>query len=1009
MSPEVMRPMHPNSPNPLSRRRVLSLAAGAAAGTALTGVLPGGAAAAAPGSPGFRDPALPTRQRVEDLLGRLTRDEKVALLHQYQPAIPRLGIAAFKTGTEALHGLAWSTDRHDDGAVVTATATVFPQAIGLASTWDPELVERVGEAVGTEARGYHSDNPDVWGLQLWAPTVNLLRDPRWGRNEEGYSEDPHLTGVISTAYGRGIQGPDPERLRAAPVLKHYLANNNEVHRHTTSAMLPPRVKREYYERAFEPALSADAATGAMSAYNLVNGRPMTVHHDFDELLRGWAPRPLCNVTDAGGPNNLTGDQNYHATQPEADAAILKAGLDSFTVDDTDSARTISAINTALDEDLLSESDVDEAVRHLLSIRVRLGEFDPHGGPYGRIGREVVDSPAHRSLARRAAARATVLLKNEHETLPLSPARTNRIAVIGPLSDTLYTDWYSGALPYEVTPLRGIRAALGSSTAVTSSEGVDRIALATPDGRRVTATDDEQPLRLTSGAGAATRFDVFDWGQGIVTLRAAANGKYLSYEPTGRTLVNDAAQPNGWNVRQRFKLRAHADGHVLEYAGYDADESWFGDRKYVTVDDNGRLVVTADSPETATTFTREVLRDGRDAAVAAAGEADLAVVVAGSMPLINARETDDRESMDIAPEQQQVLELVHRANPNTVLVLQTSYPATITWAQDTLPAILWTTHAGAETGNALADVLLGRANPAGRLTQTWPRSVADLPDLLDYDVIKSARTYQYSTATPLYPFGHGLSYTTFDYGALRLSEPVIDADGASRVSVTVRNTGRRAGDEVVQLYTHQRQSRNPQPRKRLRAFRRVHLEPGQRRTVEFTLRGADLAHWDVTRQRWVVEVATHDLLLGSSSADVRSRRALRVRGETIPPRDLHRQTSAVDFDDYAGVTLTDRSKQHGTAVTPSEGQGWILFRDVDLGPGTGGITALVANASAAATRLSVRLDDPAGRELGALTAPAAGDEYSYRTVRSRLTRARGRHDVYLVLDGPGRIAAFHFDQ
>ncbi|WP_017975266.1 glycoside hydrolase family 3 C-terminal domain-containing protein [Actinopolyspora halophila] len=1001
--------MHPNSPNPISRRRVLSLAVGAVAGTALSGVLPGGAAAASTGSPGFRDPALPTRQRVEDLLGRLNLDEKIALLHQYQPAIPRLGVAAFKTGTEALHGLAWSTDRNADGAVVTATATVFPQAIGLASTWDPDLVERVGEAVGTEARGYHADNPDVWGLQLWAPTVNLLRDPRWGRNEEGYSEDPHLTGVISTAYGRGIQGEDPERLRAAPVLKHYLANNNEGHRHTTSSTLPPRVKREYYERAFEPALSADAVTGAMSAYNLINGRPMTVHRDFDELLRGWAQRPLCNVTDAGGPNNLTGDQNYYATQPEADAAILKAGLDSFTVDDTDSETTITAIRTALDDELLAESDVDEAVRHILSIRIRLGEFDPHGGPYGRIGREVVDSPAHRALARQAATRATVLLKNEHDTLPLSPARTNRIAVIGQLADTLYTDWYSGALPYEVTPLRGIRAALGPNTAVTSSEGVDRIALTAPDGRHVTATDDEQPLRLTSGADSATRFDVFGWGEEIVTLRAASNGKYLSYEQGGRTLVNDAEQPNGWNVRQRFKLRAHGGGHVLEYAGYDAGESWFGDRKYVTVDDNGRLTVTADSPEAATTFAREVVRDGRNEAVAAAGEADVAVVVAGSMPLINARETDDREDMNLAPEQRKVLELVHRANPNTVLVLENSYPTTINWAQHNLPAILWTTHAGAETGNALADVLLGRANPAGRLTQTWPRSVEDLPDILDYDVIKSERTYQYSTATPLYPFGHGLSYTTFDYGAPRLSEPVIGVDGETRVSVTVRNTGRRAGDEVVQLYAHQRQSRNPQPRKRLLAFRRVRLEPGGSRTVDFTLRGADLAHWDVTRQRWVVEAATHDLLLGSSSTDIRLRRALRVRGETIPPRDLHRETTAANFDDYAGITLTDRSKQHGTAVTASDGEGWVLFRDVDLGPGTGGITALVANASAGSAHLSVRLDEPAGRELGTITAPATGGEYAYRTVRSRLTRARGRHDVYLVLDGPTRITAFHFER
>ncbi len=390
----------------------------------------------------FRDPRLPVDRRVEDLLSRLTPDEKISLLHQYEPAVPRLGIQAFRTGTEALHGVAW-----------LGRTTVFPQAIGLASTWDPALIRQVGSAVGDEARGFQQERPAGWGLNLWAPVVNLLRDPRWGRNEEGYSEDPYLTGSLSTAYGTGLTGGDPDHLKTAPTLKHFLADNNEVRRDTTSSELRPRVLKEYDEQAFKPAIEADAATGVMSSYNLVNGRPNTVNPALDDTVRSWTSRDLLNVTDAFAPGNLTGSQKYYGTQAEADAAALKAGIDSFTDNDTDPGPTTAAIKSALSTGLLKEKDIDEAVGHILAIRVRLGEFDPGGGPYGGIDASVINSTAHRTLARRAATEATVLLRNDG-TLPLR--KSGSAAVVGPLSDTLYTDWYSGTLPYAVTPKDGSR-------------------------------------------------------------------------------------------------------------------------------------------------------------------------------------------------------------------------------------------------------------------------------------------------------------------------------------------------------------------------------------------------------------------------------------------------------------------------------------------------------------------------------------------------------------------------
>ncbi len=966
-----------------------------------------GAALAEPTYP-FRDPNLPLDVRVDDLVGRLTLDEKISLLHQYQPAIPRLGIAPFKTGTEALHGVAWSTDVDNGGAVVNADGTSFPQPVGLASTWDTDLIRRVGSAVGDEARGFNAQNPRVWGLNLWAPVVNLLRDPRWGRNEEGYSEDPLLTGAIATAYGSGMEGDDPDHLKAAPTLKHYLAYNNEVRRDVTSSNVPPRVLNEYDREAFRPAIAADAATGVMASYNLVNGRPATVDPSLDQVVRSWTGRYLMNVSDAWAPNNLTGSEAYYATQSEADAAIIKAGLNSFTVDDTNAEPTLTAIRQALSDGLLSGQDIDTRVRQILSIRFRLGEFDPGGGPYASITPDVINSAEHQQLARQTADEAIVLLKNAHDTLPLNSAGTRNVAVLGPLGDTLYSDWYAGHLPYQVTTLDGIRERLGPSATVTGVDGADRIALRdTATGRYVTATgttDADRVAATASSASAATQFDVVDWGQDVVTLRSVANGRYLGYN-WGPFVTRDE-QPNGWFVQQQFKLEPQADGSVvLRYAGYETQESWFGANTYVTVGDDGALALGASTAAAAAHFTREVVSSGIDQAVAAARAADTAVLVVGSNPFINGREAHDRTTMALGAGQEALVRAVAAANPHTVLVLQTSYPDTITWEQEHMPAIVWTTHAGAETGHAVADVLFGDHNPSGKLTQTWYRSDDQLPpDLLDYDIIASGQTYLYSHADPLYAFGHGLSYTQFRYGRLRTDRSV-RADGTITVRVDVTNTGRRAGAEVVQLYTHQRTSRDPMPIKQLRAFERVGLAAGQTRTVTLRLPAADLAHWDVTRSRWVVENSTVDLMVGSSSADIRASSTVRVRGERIPPRDLSRPTPAMNFDGCAGVRLVDESKAAGTAVGAVEAGQWISFAHADLPRDAGTFTAKVAKASEGGGTIEIRLGSPTGRLLGTATVSSTGDDYRYVTTSAELARVGGIHDVYLVFGSALRLSEF----
>ncbi len=578
---------------------------------AATGLSQPSAAEDSAGSFPFRDPSLPVSERVDDLLGRLTLDEKIAMLHQYQPAIPRLGVASFKTGTEALHGVAWSTDPNDQGAVVTAEATVFPQAIGLGSTWDADLLERVGTAVGEETRGYHAQDPDVWGLNVWAPVVDPLRDPRSGRNEEGYSEDAFLTGTMATSYAGGMSGDDPNYLMTAPTLKHYVGYNNEIRRDTTSADLRPRLRHDYYDVPFRMPIQADAATGVMTSYNLVNGRPATVNPDVGGRVRGWTDETLLNVTDAFNPNNLVGSQDYYDTLAEADAATLKAGVDSFTTDNTDGGPTTAAVRSALQQGLLTEADVDQAVRHALTIRVRLGEFDPDGGPYGDIGADAVGTAEHRALAREAAGEAMVLLENDG-TLPLDSAADRTVAVVGPLADTLYTDWYSGGLPYEVTPADGVREHLGDGATVRVSEGVDRIALRqVGTGKYVTGGIGPDGAALAANgtsAGADAQFDVFEWGEGVVTLRSAANDKYVGY--SGGPFRNDQTQPNGWFVQQQFKLEEQPDGtYVVHYAGYEKAYDWSGPNEYVTVAADGTLELGAESPDQAARFEKEVVRDG----------------------------------------------------------------------------------------------------------------------------------------------------------------------------------------------------------------------------------------------------------------------------------------------------------------------------------------------------------------------------------------------------------------
>jgi beta-glucosidase len=932
----------------------------------------------------FQDPALLLRTRVGDLLERLTLDEKLAMLHQYAPAVPRLGVAAFRTGTEALHGVAWLGE-----------ATVFPQAVGLGATWDEELVHRVAEAVSVELRAFHYHRPPASGpgtnsLQAWAPVLNPLRDPRWGRNEEGYSEDPVHTARLGTAYCRGLVGDHPHYLRAASVLKHFLAYNNEDDRCTTSSGLRPRVLHEYDLAAFRPVVASGAATGAMAAYNLVNGRPCHVSPLIEDELRRWAVstgNELFVVSDAEAPCNLVDPQHYFDDHPEAYAAALKAGIDSFTDHEQDSATVIGWLRQAIERSLIDEDDVDRAVRRQLELRFRLGEFDQHLDPYAGIGPDVIDHPRHRELARLAATESVVLLKNDG-LLPLAAARTPTITVIGPLSDTLCEDWYSGTLPYRVTAAAGLEAALADQGGhVVRVEGCDRIALRS---------------RTTGELLGKTAFDTVDWGEGALTLRDADTGRYLSVKDDGH-LEADQQQLKSWFIHETFRVEPDPAG------GPDAvllRNVLTG--RYAAIDPaDGAVRMTAETPQAAETFHRELLRDGIAEARTAARSADVAVVVLGNHPLIGGRETRDRPNIALPEGQQELLRAVAAVRPQTVLVVMSSYPYALDWADTHLPAVLWTSHAGQEAGHGLAAVLLGETDPSGRLPQTWYRGEDELPHPLDYDIVKAGWTYQYHRTPPLYPFGHGLSYTDFTYHDLRLSAASIDPDGAVDISVTLTDTGPRPGSEVVQLYVRATDARYEAPRLKLADFAKVRLAPGGSQEVTFHLTAEQLAHWDVTTGAFTTDPGTYEVLIARSAEDVVLTAPLTVTGTAPGPRTVvdHR-TRAADFDDYENLTLVDATRTTGDAITPKDPTqpATALFRSADLTSAVR-LEAEIARADSGPGEalLELRADE---RLLAALPVPITGSRYTWTTVTQEFPAPLdGVHDLHLTLHGEFRLAAF----
>ncbi|WP_183601179.1 glycoside hydrolase family 3 protein [Paenibacillus phyllosphaerae] len=921
----------------------------------------------------FQDSALPLEARVEDLVSRLTLEEKVQLMPQYMAAIERLQIGPYKHGTEAAHGIAWLGE-----------ATSYPQPIGLACTWDTDLLKRIGSAIGDEARVFYKRNPAINGLTLWAPTVDMERDPRWGRTEEAYGEDPQLTGDLSAAIVQGIQGDHPFYFKAVATLKHFLGNNNEVDRGSCSASIDPRNMKEYYLKAFEPAFVKGGAQSMMTAYNSINGTPALLHEDVNRVVKEeWGMNGFV-VSDAGDMMGIVNDHKYYATYAEAVADTIKSGVDSVT---DEFEAVCKAIREALEQGLLAEADLDRALKNTFRVRIRLGEFNPEENPYEAIGESELMHEEHKALSREAAAKSVVLLKN-NGMLPLQANALNKVAVIGPHGNMVYRDWYSGTFPYKVTALAAIQEKLQGKT-VAFSDGSNHVSFTTAGGKPIVVSDGEERA-VVAGEGTPEVFHLTDWGWNAHTLISQTTGKYVT-TASDKEVTANADDIWGWFVKEIINIAPQAGDEVKLTA-------W---NKHSIQLESEKLAVSEQSgAEEASPLKVQVVKDGLAEAIEAAKASEVAVVVVGNHPLINGKEEIDRPDLTLAASQERLIREVYAANPNTVVVVVGSYPFAINWVQEHIPAIVYVSHAGQELGNAIADVLFGDAAPAGRLNMTWYKSVDQLDDFMNYDIIKGKRTYQYFDGEALYPFGHGLTYADFRYDNLKLSASKASGDEQIEVSVDVTNTSAFAGEEVVQLYVRAEASRVKRPIKTLKGFERIRLEAGATRTLTFSLPIKELAFWDVTRDRYCVESGEYAIMVGRSSDDIQHTATLSVDGETVPPRELAQWTRAENFDDYAGILL-DESKEGGACVRSSQDEAWILFNDVNFAEANR--VAELRVASEQGGRVELRIGGIQGLATEALNVPAAGAQ-EWQTVQINLPAASGIDTLAVVLQGDVRISS-----
>jgi beta-glucosidase len=886
----------------------MTKAASLALGLLVLGALSAGPARSDSTRAPYLDPELPFERRAADLVSRMTVEEKISQLTNDAAAIPRLEVPAYEWWNECLHGVARA-----------GAATVFPQAIGMAATFDAPLLKEVASVIGDEGRAKHHEfaargqRGRYQGLTFWSPNINIFRDPRWGRGQETYGEDPFLTSRMGVAFVQGLQGDDPRYFKVIATAKHFAVHSGpEPERHTFDVHPSERDLYETYLPAFQALVQEGKAGSVMGAYNRINGESGSASQRLllDILRKDWGFEGYV-VSDCGAIDDVYKNHKIVATPEEAAALGVRKGCD------LECGATYKSLGAALAKGLLTEADIDVAVEHLMLARLKLGMFDPpERVRYAKTPYSVNEAPEHGRLARRMAQESMVLLKNDG-VLPLSKS-LKAIAVVGPNADELMTllGNYYGTPSKPMTALAGIGEAVSPGTKVIYARGCELV-----EGRqdpRAAPLVDTAYLRPAAGSSehglkgeyfknrdlqgppALTRLDArvdFRWYRGAPTSEAVARGEI----PPEQGLPND-----DFSVRWTGQLTPPVTGSYEIVATGDDGFRVFLDGKLLVEDWTVHPRALAKSASVALEAGKwydlrveyfESIRDAEirlgwrlpgakepfEEALDAAKGADAVVFVGGLTGDVEGEEMSvsypgfaggDRTDIALPAPQEKLLHALHATGKPIVLVLMTGSALSVEWEQKNLPAILLAWYPGQEGGRAIADVLFGDVSPAGRLPVTFYRSVSDLPPFADYDM--KGRTYRYFQGDPLYPFGHGLSYTRFEYSGLRLDRDRVAAGDPLTVSVKVKNAGTRPSDEVVQLYVRHAQPKLRQAVKSLRGFERVRLAAGEERAVTFRLSPAkDFAHYDAPTRRWAVEPGPYEVQVGSSSKDIRLTGALRV--------------------------------------------------------------------------------------------------------------------------------------
>jgi beta-glucosidase len=818
-------------------------------------------------------PQSAAEQHAVKLVSHMTLEEKAGQIQHRAAAIPRLGIPAYNWWNEGLHGVAR-----------TGEATVFPQAIAMAATWNTQLVHDIADTTATEFRAKYAARrrPDGSlaagpGLTVWSPNVNIFRDPRWGRGQETYGEDPFLTSRMGVAFIRGLQGDDPEHPKTIATVKHFAVHSGpESNRHREDVHPSPHDVVDTYLPAFHAAITEARSQAIMCAYNALDGVPACANaHYLKDILRSDWKFDGHVVSDCAAVADIH-QAKSHAwvkTPEEATAAALQGGTDLFcsagSIDTADPATTVKAVKAGL----IAERDLDQAVRRLMVARARLGLLDgPDAGAYAGITGKDVDTPAHRALSTRAARESMVLLKNEG----LLPFRTapGRILVVGPNANSVdaLVGNYNGTPSQPITVYAGIKARFATSR-VTFVEGTgwvgppledipDALFCQDPGCTRPGLKAEEYSGTKLAGPPAAVRSDAnarIAWGTPTRVERATSirwTG-YLRPRESGAYRFRYSGE-NGYRIHVDDKQVA--DVWDIAWPTSDTDIRLDANRVY-------KIRVEALQQGSRGDHRLQWSRPGAsdDLALTAARDADVVVFVAGLTARFEGEAMSvkapgfaggDRTTLDLPAPQQKLLERLHATGKPVVLVLMNGSALSVNWADAHLPAIVEAWYPGGEGGQAVAELLAGDFSPAGRLPVTFYKSTDQLPPFEDYGM--KGRTYRYFSGEPLYPFGYGLSYTTFTYATPIVSQASIRAGDAVQLSVDVRNSGRRDGDEVVQLYV--RRQADDAPIRALTNFQRVHLKAGATRTLTFTVSARDMSVVDATGRR-VVPPGTVDLWVG----------------------------------------------------------------------------------------------------------------------------------------------------